>query len=375
MWRLPKPKFKVLMFGPDMPPAGVPGVAHFEPGVLVVEGRGYWHTVHSNRISLKAGGFDGRQWLIAWDSPAGSMTAMLQGDDAVDAFIQLVPPEIAGQLQRVRGVHRRRERHFRLGMGLLLALMLLPFLSLGLFWINADRLSRWAADQISLEQERTLGDLAFAQMRPGLKLREEGPAQDAVELIGVRLTAGSANYRYSFYVAEDPQVNAFALPGGRVVVYSGLLRDAESAEELAGVLAHEVSHVELRHTLRNLIHSLGWRAVLGAALGDLSGGVWADMAHELGRLGYSRDTEREADMAGLRLLRRSGVPATGMLSFFERMARKQASPPAMLSTHPSGLERMTALREAIAKAGPYPSQLLDIDWDRVNRDASRHAVK
>jgi len=375
MWRLPKPKFKVLMFGPDMPPAGVPGVAHFEPGVLVLEGRGYWHTVHSNRISLKTGGFDGRQWMIAWDSPAGSMTAMLQGDDAVDAFIQLVPPEIMDQLQRVRGMHRRREARFRLGMGLLVALVLLPFLTLGLFWINSDRLSRWAADQISLEQEKSLGNLAFEQMRASLKLREAGPAHDAVELIGVRLTAGSANYRYRFYLAEDPQVNAFALPGGQVVVYSGLLRDAESAEEVAGVLAHEISHVELRHTLRNLIHSLGWRAVLGAALGDLSGGVWADMAHELGRLSYGRDMEREADMASLQLLRRSGVPATDILRFFERMARKGTSPPALLSTHPSGLERMTLLREAIARAGPYPSQSLDIDWGRVNRDSSSFTVK
>ncbi len=170
-------------------------------------------------------------------------------------------------------------------------------------------------------------------------------------------------------------MNAFALPGGQVVVNSGLLRDAESAEEVAGVLAHEISHVELRHTLRNLIHSLGWRAVLGAAMGDLSGGVWANMAQELGELGYSRDMEREADMAGLQLLRRSGVPATGMLRFFVRMERNGASPPVLLSTHPSGLERMTALREAIAKTGPYTSQSLDISWDRVNRDASRSSVK
>ena len=375
MHRIPIPEFKVLMYGPGIPPAGVKARAHFEPGVLVVQGKGHWYTIHADRITLKTGGYDGRQWLISWYSPNGPMTAMLQGEEAVDAFIRLAPDEVSGELHRVRRTHSRREWLFRSGMALMGLLLLVPLLLLGGFWIYADDLSRWAADHISVEQEVRLGDMAFEQMRSELKLRESGPAHDTVELIGVRLTAGTANYRYNFHVAEDPQVNAFALPGGRIVVYSGLLRQAESAEEVAGVLAHEISHVELRHTLRNLIHSLGWRAVLGAVVGDLSGGVWADMAHELGRLGYSRDLEREADLAGLQLLRRSGVPAAGMLDFYERMERNEKAPPALLSTHPSGLERMTILREAIVELGDYPSQPIGIDWDRVVRYLPSATVK
>ena len=375
MWRLPVPEFKVLLYGPDLPAAGLRARAHFEPGVLVVQGRGHWFTVQAHRISLKTRGYDGRQWLISWDSPSGPMTAMLQGEDMVDTFIKVAPPEISRKLRRVRKTHVRREWKFKLGMTLLGLVILAPLLALGVFWIYADDFSHWAADQINIEQEIRLGDMAFEQMQPRLKMMEVGAAPDAVKLIGARLTGEGQNYRYKFHIAEDPQVNAFALPGGHVVVFTGLLRAAESAEELAGVLAHEIVHVERRHTLRNMIHGLGWRAVLGVALWDFSGGIWGDMARELGSLSYSRDLELEADREGVQLLRRAGLPAEGMASFFERMEKNGKSPPALLSTHPDGMERRAALSELVGGLGYYPSRPLDIDWDWVKRDLARRNVK
>lgn len=375
MWRLPTPEFKVLLYGADLPAAGLKARAHFEPGVLVIQGRGHWFTVQANRISLKTGGYDGRQWLISWSSPSGPMTAMLQGENTVDIFIKVAPPEIARKLSRVRKTHARREWKFKLGIALLGIVVLTPLLALGVFLIYADDFSEWAADQISIQQEVRLGDLAFEQMQPSLRTMEEGAAHDAVELIGVRLTGGGNNYRFRFHTAEDPRVNALALPGGHIVVFTGLIRAAESAEEVAGVLAHEIGHVERRHALRNMIHGLGWRAVLGVALWDFSGGVWGNMARELVTLSYSRDLELEADREGVSLLRRAGLPADGMAQFFERMDRDAKSPPALLSSHPGGMERLAALHELVGGLGYYPSQPLDIDWDWVKRDLARRGVK
>lgn len=361
---IPLPEFKVLLYGPDLPPAGVKARVHFEEGILVVQSKGHWYTVPLGHISLKVGGFDGRQWIIVWHTPHGPASAMLQGDEAVEAFIDLAPPEIAGELRRAHKHHSRTGMNFRIALALAALVLLLPLLALGVFWANDDRISRWAADQISLEQEKQLGELAFAQMRPGLKLIERGPVHDSVEQIGVRLTAGSP-YRFSFSVADDPQINAFALPGGHVVVYTGLLKAADSAEEVAGVLAHEASHVLRRHSLRNMIHALGWRAVLAVALGDLSGGVWGDMAEQLGGLGYSRDLEREADLEGLKLLRQAGVPAQGMVHFFEKMAKGDGHAIVLLSSHPASEERLATLREAMARQTPYLSQPFAIDWVRL----------
>lgn len=368
--RLPTPEFKVLMYGPGLPPAGVRARAHFEENILVVQGRGHWYTIQSGKLRLKTGGYDGRQWLIHWESPSGRVTVMLQGDDAVQAFIRLAPADIAGELHRTRKSYLALGRRFRLLLMLAAVVASFPLLAFAVFWINADRFSQWAAEQVSIEREIQLGELAFRRMRPSLKLIEQGNVVDAVEFIGVRLTGGSP-YRFRFHVAEDPAVNAFALPGGHVVVNTGLLRAARGAEEVAGVLAHEASHVILRHTLRNTIHGLGWRAVLAVLFGEYAGGllgsVWNDMAHELVSLSYSRDLEGEADLEAIHVLRRAGVSAAGMADFFERMARVDSKLPTFLSSHPASMERLATLRETLVREGEYPSQALQVDWNVMRR--------
>ncbi len=371
--RLPIPEFKVLLYGPGLPPAGVKARAHFEESVLVIQGRGHWFTIQGDKLRLNTGGFDGRQWLLSWYTPSGPVTAMLQGEDAVEVFIKLAPAAVSDELRKVRREHGDKGRMFRFGATLLAVLALLPVVALGLFWIYGDAVSRWAADRVSQEQKDRLGELAFEQMRSSLNLVERGEVREMVEFIGVRVTTGSRN-RYVFHVADSPQVNAFAFPGGHVVVYTGLLRATKNANELAAILAHEASHVEKRHTLRNIIHALGWRAALSAALGDLSGGIWENMAAELGNMGYSRDLEREADSEALVMLRRAAVSADGMLPFFERMAKPETEGSGIWATHPSSQERVAALREQIARQPTYQSHPLPVDWPDFQRALSRLSV-
>ncbi|MEW5770556.1 MAG: M48 family metallopeptidase [Pseudomonadota bacterium] len=360
--RLPRPEFNILLFGPDLPAAGLRGRAHFEDAVLVLHGRGHWYTAPVASLALKTGGFDGRQWLVAWESPLGTFTAILEGEGAMETFVDQAPEALAGRLHLARRQHRGREHRFRLALAIAGVALFLPVFALVWFWLNADRFSQWAAEQVPVEQEVRLGEMAFAQMRGGLKLLpEDAPADELVERIGVRLTVGSA-YPYHFHVADDPRVNAFALPGGHVVVFTGLLKAADCADEVAGVLAHEVSHVESRHSLRNLIHALGLRAVMAVALGDFAGGVWGDMAGELAGLAYGRDLERQADLDGLRLLRRSGLPGDGMARFFEKLAAQDGEGIDLLSSHPASKERLRELRAALDAQGDYPQQSLRVDW-------------
>lgn len=365
---LPTPEFKVLLFGPRLPAAGLRARAHFENGVLVVHGRDHWYTACPPALDMRTGGFDGRQWIVTWDSPLGRFEAILQGDSAMNMFVDQAPEELAKRLHGVRRKHRQAGQRFRLALWIAVLILFLPVFALAWFWLNADRFSQWAAEQISLEQEIRLGELAFAQMRPRLRLlSEDAPADEVVERIGVRLSAGSA-YPFQFHVAEDARVNAFALPGGHVVVFTGLLKAADSADEVAGVLAHEISHVEARHSLRALLHGLGLRAVMAVALGDYAGGVWGDMAGELGRLSYSRDLEREADLDGLKHLRRAGLAAEGMARFFEKMATPDGHGGVeWLSSHPASGERLAALRAAIRAQGDYPRQALYSDWEQIRR--------
>jgi len=255
-------------------------------------------------------------------------------------------------------------------MAIVAIIMGLPLFALAWFWMNADSFSQWAADKVSLEHEVQLGNMAFKQMEPGLHLLpEDALADDVVERIGVRLTAGS-RYTYHFHVAKDPAVNAFALPGGHVVVNTGLLEAADNADEVAGVLAHEASHVEHRHTLRNLIHSLGLQAVMAVALGDFAASAWGGMADQMAKLSYSRDLEREADMEGLKFLRKAGLPAEGMAYFFEKMAAQEGSTVDFLSSHPASKERLAALRQAMQQQKPYLQRSLDVDWGALKASLS-----
>jgi hypothetical protein len=127
---------------------------------------------------------------------------------------------------------------------------------------------------------------------------ESGPAYDALQTIGRRLTRPGETLQ--FHLAERPDINAFAAPGGVVVVHTALMRQARSAEEVAGVLAHEIAHVELRHSLQQIVRSAGLQVIAAALFGDYTAlGRWAA---QLGALKFSRDAEREADQRALERL-------------------------------------------------------------------------
>lgn len=358
--------FKVLLFLPGMSPSGIRARLTFKDEVLEFKGHGVWITLLADQVSLRPGGYDGSQWILAWDTEAGPAMAMLTGVADMRAMQRLAPSGLAKQLDRALRAAQVRERRLRWVIAALLLVVLLPFLALGVFWVNSDRIAGWVAGRISLQDEQRLGRMAFEQMAPGLRLVETGPAIGMVRELGSRLTQGSA-YDYRWYLAKSSEVNAFAMPGGYVVVYTGLLRLAQSPEEVAGVLAHEVQHVELRHSLKNLIHDLGWRAVLSLVVGDLGGGVWAGMAHHLGALKYGRDLEREADLKALESLRRAGIAADGLVDFFEKLARMEGMGVALLSSHPTSTERISALRAAMANQGAYSAQPLAYDWDAIQR--------
>ena len=208
-----------------------------------------------------------------------------------------------------------------------------------------------------------IGAAVLARTRLEGRLIDQGPAFEAVQAIGRRLARPGETLE--FHLAERPDINAFAAPGGVVVVNSGLLKKAASAEEVAGVLAHEIAHVELRHSLRQIVRSAGLRVIFGALAGDYDAlGGWAA---QLGELKFSRDAEREADRRGLERLAEARIDPAGMLRFFETLEKAEAGAPAakvpaVLSTHPATKERIAWLREATATAGGGPLEPIAIDW-------------
>jgi len=282
---------------------------------------------------------------FAWDTEHGPVAVQifdraLLGEIRASRGLQELP-----QLVALRASRARKSVGRTIGVMALLVLQLLPLLVIATFLWNADRIAGAAAARISLEQEVALGTQLFAAMQGPLALQDSGPAYDAVRTIGERLTRGS-RYAYRFHVATNPSVNAFAVPGGIVVVHTGLLQATKRPEELAGVVAHEVQHVELRHSLRGLVKQLGWRGLFVLMTGDFGSTLVGTAALELTSLRFSRDTESEADNRGFDDLVEAGIDPGGMADFFTVMAAKSGglTPSPFLSTHPASAAREAALR-------------------------------
>jgi predicted Zn-dependent protease len=173
---------------------------------------------------------------------------MLQGDDAVDEFIKLAPPLISKQFGRVRREQTDKSRVLWYSLTIPALIGLLAAMTCLVYWLFAHEVSQWAASKLTAAHREQLGASAFEQVRPSLKLVERGLVRDTVQFVGVRVSSGASN-RYYYHVADSAQINTIFLPGGHLVINTGLLRSLQNTNELAAMLAHAASHEEMRHTL------------------------------------------------------------------------------------------------------------------------------
>ncbi|MEO8441280.1 MAG: M48 family metallopeptidase [Betaproteobacteria bacterium] len=175
------------------------------------------------------------------------------------------------------------------------------------------------------------------------------------------LVPGDSELPITIDVVPGKTVNAYATLGGHIYVFDGLLKKAQSPDELAGVLAHEIEHVRNRHVIQGVAVNVFTLSALKVVLpGDHP--TESYIAYLLLTLKFSRQQEYEADLAGLERLRAARVDAAGFQQFFERAA-KMSAPPAIISNHPSNEQR----KELAARFKGYPVEpLLDSkEWEAV----------
>jgi len=350
--------FSARLFGPQLPGSGVAvtGVWQKDDRLQISSPEGEWSAAH---LSITASGFNAQGIKISWQDDNGEYALFIDDIIARDLCLAAVPALYAPHLQRAGRAKSGVERRFHLGWVLLGGVLLIPVL-LSLLFLKQDVVADWLIQHIPVQQEARIGDMVLFQSRLSMQLIESGPSVEALARIGAKLTTNSPHH-YRWFVANQKEINAFAAPGGVVVVNAGLLRAISSVEELAGVLAHEIAHAELRHSLKGMAKSLGLRALASLALGDYGGTALAEGLKKLTELGFSREAEREADQEGLRRLVAAGIDPQGMVRFFELLEKEQQlAPPELLSTHPSNADRIAALKSEIALL-PKDWQPLDID--------------
>ena len=179
-------------------------------------------------------------------------------------------------------------------------------------------------------------------------------AAAAVEAIRARVDP-SRSIPADVSIVNIAQPNAFALPGGAVLLTRGLVEEAQSGEEVAGVLAHELAHVKHRHVLAELIQDTFMSGVWAVTFGDYTGLVAVDprTVERLVQLRHSRGVEAEADRTGLDILATARVSPAGLAEFLERNQEGAAAGAlTFLSNHPATADRITMIRSVHVESGP-----------------------
>jgi Zn-dependent protease with chaperone function len=329
----------ILLFGPELPNAGQAATCVVNQDCIYIPQ--YKQTIRFAELEARVGSFDHDQLQLCWQYQGNTWLLIPANKDAQKALVKALPRRAVAGL----GKWKRST----LGQGFVwktvaYSLCALAVAAVLVVW-QYDKAVSWVAGRVSLATEQQIGESVLTSLKTQAKLIDQGVAIDAVKKIGDKLTKDSA-YKYQWHIAQDPVVNAFALPGGVVVVNTGLLEKADSPNEVAGVLAHEIQHVEQRHALKNMITSSGIAATVLLVLGDANA-VMMIMAHQVSAQYFTRQAESDADMKGVTLLQKRNIDTQGMVAFFKKLqeAYKGKEDPGWLSSHPDTTSRIQAIEK------------------------------
>lgn len=224
----------------------------------------------------------------------------------------------------------------------------------------------------STDREIDMGRKLAKRVQEELKRVEDQDVQQRVQTLGQRLVAfcDRQELAYHFAVVEDPEVNAFSLPGGYIFVNDGLIKKTKSDDELAGVLAHEIAHVTARHAVKRYETSLGMQLLQLASLAAARQGAATrglSVAVQAARLAYARQDELEADRLAVRYMKAAGFQAEAMLEFLNRLDElpgRQAHHlprairhPQYARTHPYVADRIRTVKEELFGVADYVDYL------------------
>ncbi len=338
-------------------------------------GPGWERTVPASALRLSAGGWQGRAVHLLWDEGDHVYAVTVSEPGAVEALSGHLPGRLADEVRglaaaAVRSTRRRTRRTAIVASVILLT----PLLLLLLLYLFRGQVIDAVVRRLPTSVDAQIGTLLLGELQRSGRLVEGGPGPEAVQGIGRRLLQGAAPnpHEFRFAVLRDPSVNAFAAPGGVIVVHTGLLAASDGPDALAGVLAHEITHVLHRHTVRQLVFRAGLAGAAQLLIGSPDGAaeMLGSTAFDLGSLGFSREQERDADEGGLLLLQRALLPGEGLVRFFEVLQAQGGGPPALLSSHPPAADRSAALRAEIARRGAWPVEPLTVDWAAVQAQAA-----
>lgn len=338
-------------------------------GMVALTSTGQRFGILYRDCQLDIGGATGR--MVFCRTPDRKLTIFCEDRRFPAALDMESGGELAEQLSAVRGQRLTegvRWRVWLLGMAIVSVLCLIG----GYYALIAIAKASIVAVPVSVDTK--IGKLALESLElEGTRVTDK-VIVDAVQEMVSRLEPHSElkGLTFEVRVMDSPEVNAFCLPGGKMVVYTGLLKKAKTAEQVAGVLSHEMAHAIKRHGLQRITESLGIVVAIELMIGDVGGlvAIGVELGKSAALTSYSRELETEADIVGVQLLHAAAIDPLELAGFFELLKDEGNDLPAAMrwmSTHPEHEARIATVRGALAKLGAQEYRPLAIDWDDVQQ--------
>ncbi|MEL7026100.1 MAG: M48 family metallopeptidase [Pseudomonadota bacterium] len=248
-----------------------------------------------------------------------------------------------------------------------------------IIFVIMPALATQLAEMIPPEREVAFGksvqrqiDSFFGDSRASSLVCTDEEGQLALQAMTDRLMEGETlPYPLTVSVFDHPLVNAFAMPGGHIVLFRGLIEEAESPNEVAAVLAHEIGHVAERDPTRIALQSAGSAGILGLLFGDFTGGTAVlVLANQFVSAKYSQEAETQADVYAHTRMLAVGLPPDALAVMFERLRKEHGDSDGITShflSHPSFSDRIDAARAAGRPAGEIEPALNDEQWAALRK--------
>ena len=256
--------------------------------------------------------------------------------------------------------------------GLTLAAM---FLGLWFLLQKLDWTAIFSVEEISSKTEQKLGELFWEILKNTEKENENPFVLSTIDSIVTKICAANniSAANINVHVLDTNSVNAFALPGRRLVLFSGLILETENQEELAGVIAHEIAHIELRHVMKKLIKEFGVSVLISMTIGRSgSPDIIGETVRMLSSTAFDRELEREADIKAVDYLFKANIDPEPFAGFLYRLSendRKIIRYLTWISTHPDSKTRAEYIIEHGKNTRVDPQQIISKEtWDRLLKE-------
>ncbi|HAN77267.1 MAG TPA: hypothetical protein DCQ31_05570 [Bacteroidales bacterium] len=343
--------YSAILIHPNISGGRCSGNLQIKPEGVIFNSEEINYNINFKNLSIYAGGA-GNRFIFFKDKTTEDISVYTSDKSVLKDQLITSSPYLSQDLKQ------SKKNLNKLLISSLVVLSVIVLFIVGLFLVK-DTLVKSLAKQVPVEWEQNVGEKLFSTMSAEYNFIKNDSLKNEFLTVGAPLFSQMENqgFKIDLYFVKDQTINAFALPGGKIIVHTGLIENAKSWEEVMGVLGHEMAHVSLRHHVRGIINNLGIYVILSAIVGDVSAlaGSFINMGGSLATLSNSRAFEHEADEAAWNYLITAKINPNGLISFFEILKNENESgidstvtetfDLSFLSTHPDTQNRIDKLKQ------------------------------